>query len=121
MTLALGVLRGRRSVKQASSSIGLFITLAGFIVALHMIEITVWALFYVWRQAMPNLQDSLYFSAVTYTTTGYGDLVLPRGWQLLGAVEALTGILMNGLSTGFFFAVVSRMFTEDSRPLNATP
>jgi Ion channel len=121
LTLALRALRGRHPVKQASASIGRFVTLAGFIVALHMIEITVWALFYVWRQALPDLQDSLYFSAVTYTTTGYGDLVLPRGWQLLGAVEALTGILMNGLSTGFFFAVVSRMFTEDSRPLDATP
>jgi hypothetical protein len=61
---------------------------------------------------MPDLQSALYFSAVTYTTTGYGDLVLSKEWRLVGAVEALTGILMCGWSTGFFFAVVSRLYTE---------
>jgi len=58
----------------------------------------------------------LYFSAVTYTTTGYGDLVLDEGWRLLGAVEALTGILMCGWSTGFFFAVVNRVYAVDPEP-----
>ena len=75
----------------------------------HLIEITVWASFFLWKQAMPDLSSALYFSAVTYTTTGYGDLVLPAEWRLVGAVEALTGILMCGWSTGFFFAVVERM------------
>jgi hypothetical protein len=89
-----------------------FISLAGWIVLLHVIEITTWALAYALLGAMPGLQAALYFSAVTYTTTGYGDLVLPLHWRLVGAVEALTGILMCGWSTGFFFAVVSRMFKE---------
>ena len=84
-----------------------------------LVEITTWAIFYFWQRAMPDLQSALYFSAVTYTTTGYGDLVLPAEWRLFGAVEALTGILMCGWSTGFFFAVVSRMFetrTPSSKP-----
>jgi len=97
----------------------LFIRLAGWMVFLHLSEITVWALFYVWEHAMPELQSALYFSAVTYTTTGYGDLVLPKEWQLVGAVEALTGILMCGWSTGFFFAVASRMFTAEGRATEA--
>jgi hypothetical protein len=88
----------------------LSILLAAWIILLHLIEITVWGVFYVWQRAMPDLPTSLYFSAVTYTTTGYGDLVLPSEWRLVGGVEALTGILMCGWSTGFFFVVVSRMF-----------
>ena len=96
--------------RQFWRGIWLFIRLAGWIVLLHLIQITVWALCYVWTDAMPDLPSALYFSAVTYTTTGYGDLVLPEDWRLVGAIEALTGILMCGLSTGFFFAVVSRMF-----------
>ena len=80
----------------------LFIRLAGWIILLHLIEIALWASFYVWNLAMPDLQSALYFSAVTYTTTGYGDLVLPIEWRLHGGVEALTGILMCGWSTGFF-------------------
>jgi Ion channel len=87
----------------------LFILTAAWIVLLHLAEITVWAEFYLWWRAMPDLASALYFSAVTYTTTGYGDLVLPEGWRLLGGVEALTGILMCGWSTGFFFAVVNRL------------
>src|SRR5262245_23425580 len=88
-----------------------FIRLAGWIVLLHVIEITVWAGVYELAGAMKDIQSALYFSAVTYTTTGYGDLVLPQDWRLVGAVEALTGILMCGWSTGFFFAVVSRGFS----------
>ena len=96
------------------SATRLFILLAGWIIVLHLIEITVWAAFYTWKDAMPDMQSALYFSAVTYTTTGYGDLVLPKEWRLVGGVEALTGILMCGWSTGFFFVVVSRMFEIDT-------
>jgi hypothetical protein len=60
-------------------------------------------------------QSAFYFSAVTFTTTGYGDLVLPEEWRLVGGVEALTGIIMCGWSTGFFFAVVSRMYVKTEK------
>jgi hypothetical protein len=83
---------------------------AGLIILLHLIEIAIWAFFYAWDHGMPDLQSAFYFSAVTYTTTGYGDLVLPNEWRLVGGVEALTGILMCGWSAAFFFAVVSRMY-----------
>jgi hypothetical protein len=101
----------------------LFIRVAGWIIFLHLIEISVWALFFDWRRAMPDLQSAFYFSAVTYTTTGYGDLVLPEEWRLVGAVEALTGILMCGWSTGFFFAIANRMFEAqpDSADSTAPP
>jgi hypothetical protein len=98
----------------------LFSRLAAWIILLHLLEIAVWGLFFVWRDAMPDMPSALYFSAVTYTTTGYGDLVLPQEWRLLGAIEALTGILMCGWSTGFFVAVVGRMFTTVARPVNPT-
>jgi Ion channel len=88
----------------------LFVRLAGWIIVVHLVEIAAWASLYEWQNALPDLASALYFSAVTYTTTGYGDLVLPAEWRLVGGIEALTGILMCGWSTGFFFAIVSRMF-----------
>jgi SNF family Na+-dependent transporter len=94
---------------------GVFIAVAGWMVLLHLFEITVWALFYFWQRAITDLQAAFYFSAVTYTTTGYGDIVLPEEWRLVGGVEALTGILMCGWSTGFFFAIVSRMYDAQAR------
>ena len=87
----------------------LLIGLAGWTILVHLVEITVWGFFYVWKHCMPDIPAALYFSAVTYTTTGYGDLLLPKDWRLLGGVEALTGILLCGWSTGFFFTVVSRI------------
>jgi hypothetical protein len=89
---------------------GLFIGLAAWMILLHLLEISVWAMFFQRNGTMPDAASALYFSAVTYTTTGYGDIVLPYDWRLLSGVEALTGILMCGWSTGFFFAVVTRMF-----------
>lgn len=103
---------GRLSAAQAvrfGQWVWVFVRLAWLIVILHLFEITLWAFLYLWRQAMPDIQSALYFSAVTYTTTGYGDLVLPMDWRLVGAIEALTGILLCSWSAGFFFAVVSEI------------
>ena len=99
------------------SAVWLSITIAGWVILLHVVEVLAWAIAYFAGGAMPDLPSALYFSAVTYTTTGYGDLVLPQVWRLVGAIEALTGILMCGWSTGFFFAVVSRI--SQARSSNA--
>jgi hypothetical protein len=117
---ALGHVRSRAEIGlRFWPGIWLLIVLASWIIVLHLVEICVWAAFYVATSAMPDLPSALYFSAVTYTTTGYGDLVLPREWRLVGGVEALTGILMCGWSTGFFVAVVSRFHQPRSRTINA--
>jgi hypothetical protein len=87
---------------------GLVIGLTCWLILIHLIEISVWGLFYLWQGCLPDAEPAFYFSGVTYTTVGYGDLVLPRPWRMLAPLESLTGILMCGLSTGLFFAVVSR-------------
>jgi len=113
VTSALRWSRQRREAQPSFwSGTWLFIRLAGWIILFHLIQIAVWALLYLWKNAMPDLPSAFYFSAVTYTTTGYGDLVLPPEWRLVGGVEALTGILMCGLSTGLFFAVVSQVYAK---------
>ena len=86
------------------------VRVATWTVVLHLVQILAWAVVYAWLGALPDLTTAAYFSAVTYTTTGYGDLVLPEEWRLVGGVEALTGILMCGLSTGLFFAVFTKIF-----------
>lgn len=93
----------------------LIIRIAGWLVVLHLIEISIWALFYAFAHGMPDLHTAFYFSSVTYTTVGYGDVVLPREWRLVGEVEALTGILMCGWSTGFFFAVTTHMYRSSGQ------
>jgi len=86
----------------------LLIRIAWLLIVFHVIEIVIWGLFFWWQKCLPDAASSFYFSGVSYTTIGYGDIVLPRGWWLFGPAEGLTGILMCGLSTALFFAVVSK-------------
>jgi hypothetical protein len=80
-----------------------------WLLLLHLAEISLWALFYLWRGYLPNAEAAFYFSGVTYTTIGYGDIVLAKPFRLLAPVEGLVGVLMCGLSMGYFFVVVNRI------------
>jgi len=93
----------------------LLIRIAWWLIVIHLFEIAVWAFFLWWQKCLPDIESSLYFSGVTYTTLGYGDIVLPREWRLFGPIEGLTGILMCGLSIGFFVAVVSKLYVAATK------
>jgi len=92
--------------------IAALVATASWLLVLHLVEIALFGIFYFWARILPDLETAVYFSGVTYATVGYGDTVLPHEWRLLGPMEGLTGILMCGLSTGFFFAVVTRLHVE---------
>jgi hypothetical protein len=79
-------------------------------IVMHMLETAIWAVFYYERSLFPNFETSLYFSLTSYTTIGFGDVTLPPAWRMLGGVEAITGILLCGLSTAFVFALVNALF-----------
>ena len=96
-------------------NVPVFLVLFGVILCLHLAEICLWAGFYFWRGGLPSFEASLYFSAASYSTVGYGDVVLPGPWRLVGALESLTGVLLLGWSAAFFFSVVSRFFEIRSR------
>jgi len=98
----------------------LVIGMTCWLILVHLAEISVWGLFYFWQGCLPDADSALYFSGITYTTVGYGDLVLPKQWRMLAPLEALTGILMCGLSTGLFFAVVSRWISNGMRRITAS-
>jgi hypothetical protein len=90
----------------------LLIHMTWWLILIHLSEIAVWGLFYLWWGCLPDAEAAFYFAGVTYTSIGYGDLVLAKPWRLLGPIEGLTGILMCGLSAGFFFAVVTRIYAS---------
>lgn len=87
----------------------ILVRVAWWTVLAHLLEVAVWAMAFVKIGALPDLDTAAYFSLVTYTTVGYGDVLLPAGWHVLAGIEGLTGILMAGWSTGVLFGVVSRM------------
>ena len=87
----------------------LMIILFSGIMVLHLTETSLWAIFYYTRGLFKDFETSLYFSLTSYTTIGYGDVLLPQKWRLLGAIEGVTGVLYCGISTAFIFAVMSAM------------
>jgi hypothetical protein len=86
----------------------LLIRIAWLLIVIHLFAIFLWALFFWWEECLPDAESSFYFSGVTYATLGYGDILLPKEWRMFGPLEALTGSLMVGLSTAFFFVIVSK-------------
>jgi Ion channel len=80
------------------------------VITLHLIETGIWAMFYFWNRHFPDYETALYFSLGTYSTIGYGDVVLPQRWRLLGGIEGISGVLLCGLSGAFIFAVVNVLY-----------
>lgn len=76
---------------------------------LHTVEIWSWAFLYVWLGEFDDIERALYFSCVTFTTLGYGDVTLGQDWQLLGGLEAANGIILVGVSTAFVIAVLRNL------------
>ena len=95
-----------------SRNSALLISVFVIIVLLHLIETLVWAGYYDLWSLFGDIETSWYFSLGSYTTIGYGDVVLPARWRTLGGLEGLTGVLLCGLSTAFLFAVVNAMFVN---------
>jgi len=75
-----------------------------------LLEVLVWAVTYLALNAMEGLEQALYFSMVTFTTLGYGDVLLSEKWRLLASFEAANGIIMFGWSTAIIMAVVHRIY-----------
>jgi hypothetical protein len=78
------------------------------IVVVHALEIWLYALLYAQLQAFSQLEPALYFSIVTYSTLGYGDLLMPHAWRILGATEAPVGVIMLGWSTAFLISLLTQ-------------
>jgi voltage-gated potassium channel len=83
--------------------------------ALHILQITVWAWAYMIllpEAVLDTFEEAIYFSFVTFTTLGYGDITLPNIWRILSGYEALNGVLLIGWSTAMIFAVVQRTWKD---------
>ena len=106
------LLHRREHIEETRGSVGfgvLLLVLFSLIMLLHLTEASLWAVFYYKRSLFVDLETSLYFSLGSYTTIGFGDVLLPQRWRLLAGIEAITGVLLCGVSTAFIFAVMTAM------------
>ena len=92
----------------------LVVRLTGAVIVLHGVLILFWASCYR-RLCFSSWESALYFSASSYATVGYGDVVLPSNWRMLGPLESIIGVLMCGISVSVLFATVTRLVSRDAR------
>jgi hypothetical protein len=83
---------------------------------LHGLEATVWAYAYWLLGALPDVRSSILYSLNAMTSYGHTNLVLQDYWHLMGALEALNGWLLFGLTTAFMFVVIQKIWLAGSSP-----
>ena len=104
-----GVIQGGKSLRILIST-GLVLAL------LHSVQITLWAIVYLaitYAGEIDTFESAAYFSFVTFTTLGYGDITLSESGRLLSGIQALNGIMLVGWSTAVLFAIVQKVWQSD--------
>ena len=80
-----------------------------------VIEAWLWAVLYLVHPGitvLPGLETSFYFSMVTFTSLGYGDIVLPGKWRTLASIQAANGVIVFGWTTALIFDFIQRMYKK---------
>jgi hypothetical protein len=80
-----------------------------------VLDAVIWAYVYLDVGAIEQVETALYFSMVTFTTLGYGDVTLLPDWRLLASFEAANGIMMFGWTTALIAAVIQRLAPDRHR------
>ncbi|OAP40982.1 Ion channel [Sinorhizobium glycinis] len=80
------------------------------------LDVVLWAALYYFSQALTSLEDALYFSTVTFTTVGYGDIVLGKEWRQVATFEAINGWIIFGWATALMMAVIQRLYFRETEP-----
>ncbi|HMO27868.1 hypothetical protein [Enterovirga sp.] len=89
--------------------------LALFAAVLHGVEAFLWALLYVYVGALSNLSDATLYSLGAITSYGHAPELLRPDWRLGGAIEAVNGLILFGLTTAFFFAAIQNAWPDNSK------
>jgi voltage-gated potassium channel Kch len=88
------------------------------VIGIHTVEAWGWALVYYLLGEFNEIAQALYFSVVTSTTLGYGDVTLSKDGRLVGSFEAMGGLILFGAGTAFLLRVVGHLF-QDARVQSA--
>ena len=105
------VLSGARERGRSMPTFALVMGVAALLAtALHGIEAAAWATVYLLLGALPNTKSAMLYSLSAMTSYGHANLFLEKQWQLMGALEALNGMLLFGLTTAFLFAMIQKVW-----------
>ena len=106
--------RNAAEEKRLSNLFFILLYTASVLMLLHLLEAFLWALLFLQlpgQAGLSNLHDAFYFSVITFTTLGYGDITLSRDWQVLAGMEGMVGIIVFGLTTAVLFAIIQKSWS----------
>jgi MFS superfamily sulfate permease-like transporter len=86
-----------------------------FVTILHAIEAGIWAGAFRLLGALPDTRSAMLYSLGAMTTYGHADIFLAPHWRLMGALEALNGMMLFGLTTAFMFAIIQRVWPPGNK------
>lgn len=109
ITHAMGWLVGHFRMHGRRSRIVAIVTVVLGLFGILTLEVWLWAVSYLWVGAFNDLETALYFSTVTFSTLGFGDVLPPQSWRLFSALEAVNGFLVIGWSTAYLVAASTRV------------
>jgi hypothetical protein len=109
----VGLVEDRRHVLVTFAVVMGIATLAATV--LHGIEAVVWAGAYLVLGALPDMRSALLYSLSAITSYGHTDLFLAAHWQLMGALEALNGMILLGLTTALLYGMIQRVWPVERR------
>ena len=81
-----------------------------------ILEAGLWALLYLFNPlitTLPDLETAFYFSMVTFTTLGFGDVVLTGQWRMLASIQAANGVIIFGWTTALIFYFIQHIYKEE--------
>lgn len=99
---------GKERLKKAKEYLVSIMVLIIFMASI--LEAITWAISYLLLGAIDKFEPAFYFSLVTYTTLGYGDIILEENYRLLASFQAVNGIIIFGWSTAIVLAVVQKVY-----------
>ena len=101
----------RRTAANKASHFVIFVAFAALASAVYLaIEAAAWAVLYLWLGALPAWALAMLYSLEAITSFGHADVHLEDRWRLLGAIEAVNGLILFGLTTAFLFAAIQQVW-----------
>jgi voltage-gated potassium channel Kch len=118
-----GVRHYVRRTARLNSRGGFFVSIRPLLSAMVLMmigtfaQIIVWGVLFVMLNEFPDYHTAIYHSAVNFASLGYGDIVMTKPWKMLGALEAVSGVLMLGMTSAALMAILSQMIKVQRREL----
>ena len=97
----------RRSVRRFANTATIVVGVL-FVMLVHSLQVWIWAIIFKWVGAFSAMEPALYFSLVSFSTVGFGDITLGPDWRLLSALAAANGFISFGWSTAYMVELVRR-------------